>query len=391
MISVNQALSQIALTPVQPGEPITLPLHSAVGYTLAAEMRSPINMPPFRQSAMDGYAVNLHDSPIYTLVGEIQAGGANTVTLSPGQAVRIFTGAPVPDSATAIVMQEHVERKENTLEVQKPIAPMDHIRPLGEQIKSGAVALPKGTELTAAGISFLAGLGLVSVNVYPKPSVGVIVSGNELTQPGEPLGPGQIYESNSTALCGALHKMGIGSTTLYQVRDDEAATVATISKALDAHQVVLISGGISVGDYDFVSKALNQLGVQQQFYKVAQKPGKPLFYGTHKNAHVFALPGNPAAAMTCFYVYAYPLLQRITGGCGAGMHSVTAVTSNAFNKKGPRTQFLKAHYANGSVEILDGQASSMMHTMALANAIVVVPAELNRIEAGSSVQISLLP
>ena len=312
MISVQEAFAILQANLPLP-QTAVYPLVQARKHVLAEAVYSPINMPPFRQSSMDGYALCLHESLDYECIGEVKAGDEHQIVLTSGQAVKIFTGAAVPDTAQAVVPIEKVQRKEATIQLDKqPVIGMN-VRPIGEQIASGDLALEKGTVLNAAAIGFLASLGITTVNVYTKPRVGIVVTGNELVQPGTPLSYGKVYESNGCMLQSALYDAFYSEVNLYAVNDDFENTKKELEKALHANDVVLVSGGISVGDYDFVAQALKELEVETLFYKVNQKPGKPLFVGKQEEKMVFALPGNPAACLTCFYVYVLPTLLILSG------------------------------------------------------------------------------
>ncbi|GGD11522.1 molybdopterin molybdotransferase MoeA [Hyunsoonleella pacifica] len=391
MISISEAISSVK-TNVKPLlQSTTKKVEKAGGYELFEDIASPINMPPFRQSAMDGYALNLHDNLSYKLIGEVKAGDEYKFELKQGEAIRIFTGAAVPDSANAVMMQEKVEVDDNTISITHQVKPELNIRPLGEQVNIGDIALKKGTKLTPAAIGYLLSLGITEVSVYKKPNIAIITTGNELIAPGQELSHGKIYESNSKMLLSALYNLKFYDVTLYKVEDDYSKTVETLNTALNNNDLVLITGGISVGDYDFVGKALKELNVEELFYKVKQKPGKPLFFGKKSNTNIFALPGNPAAALSCFYVYVYIALQKMMYRNTLELSRVTATASNPFQKKGDRPQFLKGIYDNGQVEILDGQNSSMLQTFALANALVFAPEDITDIKTGDEIEVILLP
>ena len=295
MISVAKAIEIVINNSSSMVDSKTVQLTDSLGYTLSENILSPIHMPPFRQSAMDGYALNIANSNSYRLIGEIKAGDNNNPKLNAGEAVRIFTGAAVPDTANAVVMQEKASKQNNTLILKSPIKLNENIRPLGEQVHQGQIALNKGTKITAAGIAYLASLGITEVKVSTKPTIAIMVTGNELAEPGCNLKYGQIYESNAIMLKVALKKHGYDDVSIHKVDDDYQKTENLLNETISKHDVVLVSGGISVGDYDFVGKALNELDVEQLFYKVKQKPGKPLFFGRNKDTYVFALPGNPAS------------------------------------------------------------------------------------------------
>lgn len=391
MISISEAISIVSSNSAALHTSSIKTVEKAGGYTLFKDISAPINMPPFRQSAMDGYALNLHDSLSYTLIGEVKAGDAQQFELKPGEAVRIFTGAPVPDTANTIVMQEKVIKQDATITITAPIALDQNIRPMGEQVRKGAVALQKDTKLTPAAIGYLLSLGVTKVSVYKKPNIALVTTGNELVPPGQDLPFGKIYESNSKMLLSALYNLKFYDVTLYKVKDDYTKTVSTLKEALNANDLVLITGGISVGDYDFVGKALKELQVKELFYKVKQKPGKPLFYGKTATTQVFALPGNPAAALSCFYVYVYIALQQFMDRAITELPRVKAKSLSHFEKRGDRPQFLKGIFKDGMVEILDGQNSSMLQTFALSNVLIVMPAESSKIEVNDTVEVIVLP
>ena len=287
---------------------LELPLLEARSHVLAETVFSPINMPPFCQATMDGFAVCLHDSLQYEIVGEVKAGDFYTNELKPGQAVKIFTGAAVPDSAQAVIQIEKVTVDGSNLLLEEIIKPETNVRQLGAQIMKGAIALEEGTFPSPAAIGFLTGLGFTKVKVFQKPSIGIVVTGNELVSAGENLSSGKVYESNAIMLQTALFDANYNEVSLYKVNDDFENTKNALEKSINENDVVLVSGGISVGDYDFVGKALESLKVETLFYKVNQKPGKPLLVGKQNEKIIFALPGNPAASLTCFYVYVLPTL-----------------------------------------------------------------------------------
>ncbi|WP_418262204.1 molybdopterin molybdotransferase MoeA [Flavobacterium faecale] len=371
MVTIQEAFSILNNNLPAPKVEI-LPLAKAKKHVLAEDLFAPISMPPFRQSAMDGFAFGLYDGLEYEIIGEVKAGDNHQVVLNAGQAVKIFTGAPVPDSATAVMQIEKVTVSGTVLKLAELPKQEQNIRPVGEQNLKGDLALTKGTLLNAACIGFLAGLGFTVVKVYQKPKIGILVTGNELVQPGLPLDFGKIYESNSVMLDIALQEAFYENTSIYNVNDDFENTKNKIAEALAENDVILISGGISVGDYDFVAKALEVLQVETLFYKVKQKPGKPFYVGKLNDKRIFALPGNPAASLTCFYVYVLPTLQIISGvNTDYGLTSSKKLTHD-FTVSNARNQFLKAHIVGDKVTILTHQNSSMLNTFSISNGLVYV-------------------
>lgn len=391
MISVEKALQVIADNCLPIRDTAFKRLKDAIGYVIADDVYSPIDMPPFRQSAMDGYALHLEKSDVYEIIDEIKAGDEHQPILKKGEAVRIFTGAAVPETANAVMMQEKTTVKDNLLTLTDSVALEANIRPKGEQVKKGTIALQKGTKLTAAAIGYLTSLGITEANVYDKPSISIIATGNELIEAGEPLPYGKIYESNALMLASALSTIGYHNVAILKVPDNYERTLETISNVLQKNDFVLISGGISVGDYDFVGKALIESGVEQLFYKVKQKPGKPLFFGKRANTLVFALPGNPAAALSCFYVYVHNALKRVSGASNSYSMFIKIKMAHAYEKKNDRAQFLKAIIENNRITILEGQSSAMLHTFALANALVYIPQDKNAVTQNEEVDVLILP
>ena len=391
MISVEQAIAIVEnnISPTHNSE--RKKVSEASGCILYETIISPINMPPFRQSAMDGYALCLNGNTTYKVVGEVKAGDHHHPILKEGETVRIFTGAAVPDTANAVIMQEKTHVENLILTIDSKISSNENIRPLGEQVLKDQIALKKETRLAPAAIAFITSLGITKVLVYKKPSIAIVVTGNELAEAGQPLNYGQIYESNAVMLTTALNRLGFQNVSTYKVDDNYKNTFDELDKVITHHDVVLVSGGISVGDYDFVGKALQELDVEQLFYKVKQKPGKPLFFGKKENKVVFALPGNPAAALSCFYIYVLSALQKMSGNINFSLTKIKARSKSNWIKKGDRGQFLKAIYSNGNVEILEGQNSSMLHTFALANALVYLPETAGSININDTVEVILLP
>lgn len=389
MVTVQEAFS-ILKNNVPELKVETRSLAKAKKHILAEDLLAPISMPPFRQSAMDGFALGLHDGLEYEIVGEIKAGDVHHVILQAGQAVKIFTGAPVPDTATAVMQIEKVSVSGTLLTLDEQPSTEQNIRPIGEQNLKGDLILKEGTMLNAACIGFLAGLGFTKVKVYQKPKIGILVTGNELVQPGLPLEFGKIYESNSIMLNTAVQEAFYEENTIYYVNDDFENTKTKIAEALSENDVLLISGGISVGDYDFVAQALQSLDVETLFYKVKQKPGKPLFAGKIKNKRVFALPGNPAASLTCLYVYVLPTLHMMSG------HKVTYGQTNSkklshdFTVSNARNQFLKAHIVGDDVTVLTHQNSSMLNTFSISNGLVYVEDGGYELAKGTAVEVYVI-
>ena len=391
MISVEQAIQKVRDFAVPFNESETIDVNQSLGKTLAEDLIAAISLPSFRQSSMDGYAIRLGSESTYQLKGEVKAGDPQNPYLEAGEAVRIFTGAKVPDSADAVVIQERVNKSDDQIQLEISPKPGDNIRNIGEQIAENSICLHKGHVINPSTIGLLKSLGMTAVKVKKSLRAAVIVTGNELVKAGQKLEEGQIYESNSAVISSALASKGIQEISPIQIKDNLEDTISQLKTAFEGNDLVLISGGISVGDYDFVGKALEVLGVEEVFYKVLQKPGKPLFFGKRKETYVFALPGNPASTLTCFYIYVNLLIDLISEVENPGLLRVNLPLAEAYQNPFGRALFLKARIKNSEVHILDHQASSTMISFAQANALAYIPAEVKEITAGSTIATILLP
>lgn len=380
MISTSNAISLVnsSTTPLESTNTI---LSEALGKILSIDAIAQIDLPPFSQSAMDGYAIKFGNGDQFEVIGEIKAGDdASSIVLEKGQAIKIFTGAMCPSSADLVCRIEDIKEDGNTITIFKMPKAGANIRLQGEQIKRGDQGLNKGNELNPAAIGFLANLGIEEVKVYNQPKINIVSTGNELVPPSisKVLAPGKIFESNGIMLQMAIQERGFSCTSPTHLVDSYKEVFEGLKAKLELSDVLIVSGGISVGDYDFVGKALIELGVKQVFYKVNQKPGKPIFFGTKEDKLIFALPGNPAAALTCFYLYVLPALNKLAGkGFKELPRSIGKLTSS-IERPNTREQFLKASNKNGEVTILEGQSSAMLRTFSTANALAYLPAETTK-------------
>lgn len=391
MIAVEEALALVLKNSFPLTETETLPLKQCLNKSLANSIKAPIDLPSYRLSTMDGFALRLHESNDYSIIGEVKAGDDSNPELQPGQCVRIFTGAVVPDTANAVIMQEKTVRREQQLTVETSIKQGQNIRSVGSQVQKGDVPLEKGQVLQASGLAFLQSLGIKEVEVVRSPNVTLILTGNELIAPTEPLSRGKIYESNSILLSSALSQQGIETQLISFAEDSLKATIDSLKSAFEKADVVLVSGGISVGDYDFVKHALEELEVKEIFYKVRQRPGKPLYFGRKGSKYIFALPGNPASTLSCFYVYVLPLIARLKGSNSEGLIRISIPLAHDFSADEPRALFLKATVQNQTVSILDQQHSSTLVSFAKANALVYIPEQGIKLKKGALVETLLLP
>jgi molybdopterin molybdotransferase len=391
MISVEEAKKRVN----QHVFPIGIKMISIVDgldFYLAEAIIAPISVPSFNQSAMDGYAFSFANiNEALPIVEEVAAGDMRAIEIKATEAVRIFTGSNVPSSCDTVVMQELTEVVDGQLIVKdEGLKRGGNIRFKGSQIKKGNIALEKETKINAATVGFLATLGMTTVKVFLSPSVTIIATGDELVKPGNQLQVGQIFESNTFMLKTALNKMNI-EPEIILVKDNKEATQQAISASIANGEMLLLSGGISVGDYDFVKEALEFNGVEEVFYKVTQKPGKPLYFGKTKSCFVFALPGNPAAALTCFYQYVSAAILQMKGAQRTALTQLNLPIDKALIKKEGRAVFYKAITDFKTVTVLEGQGSDILKSFALANCFVYVKPAITSIHKNEIVEVHLIP
>lgn len=393
MISVQEA-KLLILNQVAPPTPVSVSLDYATGKILATDILSPLDLPPFPQSSMDGYAFHAidYDPGMGLLITEVvPAGQGREIQVQRGEAVRIFTGAAVPTGADIVVMQEKTEVREGRLYLKdEALQPGTHVRLAGSEIKAGEEALPKGHPLSPASIGLLASMGYTSVEVYTPPSVHIIVTGDELTAPGEALPYGRVFDSNSFTLRAAFQQAGLDDIQVTHVPDQEDLLSLAITSALARQDLVVLTGGVSVGDFDFVVETAVRCGVEKVFHKIKQKPGKPIFFGHKKDKLVFGLPGNPASALTCFYEFIEPAIQKCMGKVSA-VQVVNAPIQSSYKKAPGLTHFLKAFYDGSQVFPLDAQESFRLRSFARANALIVIDENDHWVEAGEKVEVHILP
>ncbi len=393
MISVNEAKHIISENIIRLA-PVERLLEHAVGLVLAENIESNIDVPAFDQSAMDGYAFSFYDWKEHQqlkITGNIPAGSSKALTIMPGEAMRIFTGAPLPMGADTVVMQEKVTIVANELMIlDEQIVQGRNKRNKGSEIKAGSLALPEGSLLTPAAIGYLAGIGTAKVRVYPKPMVSIIVTGKELQTPGNTLGYGEVYESNSFALRAALQQLNFNNIKVYHVDDDLELLSNILMEVLKESNLVLLTGGISVGDYDFVLQAANACGVEKIFHKIKQKPGKPLYFGKKGEIPVFGLPGNPASVLTCFYQYVVVALYALCNQTNP-IKVTDATLAKPISKPTGLAHFLKAEFDGKQVTPCDAQESYKMSSFARANCLIELDENTPECREGELVKVHLLP
>jgi len=396
MISINSALDAVlaAVTPVAAEE---VELLGAFGRVLAETVISPEDVPSFDNSAMDGYALcgaDLASGRRDLLVTvEIPAGRHSDVPLAAGEAAKIMTGAPLPPGADAVVPVEQTRQEGATVSILQPVASGEHVRHRAEDIKRGDVVLERGTVLGPAEVGLLASVGLARVPVASRPRVAILATGSELVPPGTPVGLGQIRNSNSFTAHGQVLAAGGRPVPLGIAHDDIEETRRLIARALD-EEVVLTSGGVSVGEFDFVKQVQEELGVERRFWRVAVKPGKPMAFGVRGSCLVFGVPGNPVAAMVSFELYIRPALLAMQGCRDLYRPSVLAAADEPVGRSRGRTEARRCRVRHDGdawhFSTTGPQGSGILRSMALADGLAFVPAGYPGGEPGERLMVMLL-
>lgn len=373
MITVDTALAHLmALTSPLASEEV--PLIEAAGRILAQDVTAKRDQPPFAASAMDGYAMRadeVEQHSILKVIGESAAGHGFDGHIKPGQAVRIFTGAPVPEGADFVVIQEDITRNGDLITIANAPSDNSNIRALGNDFTKGdAISAPRA--LTPSDVALLASMNIASVPVIRRPEVALISTGDELVMPGEAPGPDQIIASNTFGLKAMLDGLGAHARILPIARDTEQSLRMAFDLAKGADLVITI-GGASVGDHDLVGKVAGDLGMQRSFYKVAMRPGKPLMAGRLNNAAMVGLPGNPVSAMVCGHIFIAPMIRAMLGLDPLDPVPFTAPLSAPLAANGPRQHYMRARLDQGQIHAFDHQDSSLLTVLAQANALMIRP------------------
>ena len=393
-----------------------VPLRDAVGRVLAQDLTASTPLPPFDNSAMDGYALRASDTAtaaseqpvILQVVGEVAAGHVFDRVLGSGEAVKIMTGAAVPAGADSVVMLEDARLRSDghqgqaecrtraasgrgeQVEIFHPVAPGSHVRSAGEDIKAGEMALKTGTILHVQHLGLLAGLGYGAVAVSRRPSVAIVATGSELVDIDQPLSPGKIRNSNSLVLEALLRRIGVEPTDAGTVVDEQALIRQRLEEAARC-DVILISGGVSVGAHDLVKRVLKELGMETLLWRVNMKPGKPLLVGRLRGNMVFGLPGNPISCVVGFLVFIAPFLRKAMGAQDFDEGMVCARLIQPLRKKEPKMQLFTAclREDQGTLVVTPTpqQGSGMLNSLAQANAFIVVPEEIMEVKSGECVEV----
>ncbi len=395
LLSVEDAQKRIAEL-VQPVTGfVRLAIRSSQGRILDENIISPINVPPYANSAMDGYAVLSSDLPTdnekkLKVIGTSWAGTPFEGTVNSGECARIMTGAKIPAGTDTVIMQEHVTRTDDTIAIGNGHCKGQNVRHPGEDMAKGDVVMAKGKQIHAAELGLLASLGIPEVSVKRKLRVAFFSTGDELRAVGEALEDGQIYDSNRYTLYGMLNRLGVELIDMGVIRDDQASIEQAFVDASDVADVVITSGGVSVGEADFVKLTLDKIG-KVDFWRIAMKPGKPLALGKINNAVFFGLPGNPVSVMSTFYLFALPALRRMMGQTTSHHLSYRAISKNKIKKRPGRTDFQRGILTNENgqltVDSSGMQASHILSGMSRANCFIVLPAESGNVEANTEVEV----
>jgi len=409
LISIDEAQGRV-LDAVRPLATEDVPLAEALGRVLAEDVESPIDVPPFDSSAMDGYAVVAGPEAELEVVGESRAGRPAEAAVEPGKATRISTGGAVPEGATAVVPLERAEAVDREADASRETGPPratgaaervrvgssalgDNIRRAGEDVRAGRVVLPRGTPLGPAELGVAASVGRASLRCARRPRVAIVVTGDELTEPGRPLGPGGIYSSNGWALAAQAERAGAQVTARETVPDHADYTRAALATALASADVVMVSGGVSVGPHDHVKPALAALGVEERFWGVRLRPGKPTWFGTKGENLVFGLPGNPVSAMVGFHLFVRTALAAMQGADPSAPRA-SATLEEAVPRHPHREQAVRVHLETSGdgwrARATGPQGSHMLTSMLGATALARIAPGDGEVPAGARVEVELL-
>jgi molybdopterin molybdotransferase len=386
LLSIDDALARI-LERVEPLSAEDVPIEEAAGRVVSEPVKALVDLPPFPSSAMDGFAVRAADTPgTLPVVARIAAGRPAERQLQPGEAMGIATGGVVPDGADAVIPIEYVVEHDNSVEIPQGAEAGENVRPRGGDVESGEEIVSVGSRLGAAHIGALAAAGAGAVRCGRRPRAAVLSTGTELRAPGEALGPGEVYEANGVMLAAQLETAGALAERLPAVEDDEEAHRAALERGLEA-DLLVTTGGVSVGPHDLVRRIEAELGVEEVFWGVAVKPGKPLSFGMRGRTLVFGLPGNPVSSLVGFELFVRPAVRALQGDREPGPVFGVGRLARAVKRNEARDELVRARALPSgdgvALEALTGQESHMIARAAAANALVFVPRGEGELEAGS--------
>ena len=390
LLTIEEA-QRLILERVRPLPAERVPLAEAGGRVLAEDAAAIVDLPPFPSSAMDGYAVRSADTPgALPVAARIAAGRPAPRELRAGEAMAIATGGVVPEGADAVIPFEYVVERDNAVEISEPVAPAANVRPRGGDLRAGDTAVGRGVSLGPAQLGALAAAGIAEVVCAARPRASVVATGTELRSPGEELAPGEVYEANGLILAAQLRSAGALPERLAIVADDEDAHRETLGRGLEA-DVLVTSGGVSVGPHDLVRRVEAELGVEEVFWRVAVKPGKPVSFGVRENTLVFGLPGNPVSSFVGFELFVRPAVLALQGHSDPLPRFEPGRLAGALKRNEARDQLVRARTRSGDegellLEPLTGQESHMIARAAAADALVLLPRGEGELPAGAAVQ-----
>ncbi len=397
-LSVEEALRRID-TDIQPlAETEKVALSECLGRVLGEDIISPLNVPAYANSAMDGYALRGSDIPAsgmreLHMIGTAWAGTPFAEPVEPSECVRIMTGALLPQGADTVIMQERVERQGDKVQIDSRNKPGQHVRRAGEDLAAGQIVMHTGKLLRPAELGVLASLGIAEIVLKRTLRVAFFTTGDELCSLGEPLSPGKIYDSNRYTIAGMLRRLGVTVIDLGIVRDRREDIARAFTQAASVADAIITSGGVSVGEADFVKETLEALG-QVSLWKIAMKPGRPLAFGKIENSIFFGLPGNPVSAMTTFYQFVQPALQRLMGQSATSNHLIKVPCVSRLKKAPGRMEFQRGKLerdAGGQLTVRSTgeQGSGILSSMSQADCFIVLPVTSGDVEPGNWVEVQL--
>ncbi len=384
MIAEEEALARV-LGLVSPLPVVEVALDEAWGLFLARELRATVPIPRFDNSAMDGYALRAADGPRLRVIGDQAAGADRGLALGLGEAIRIFTGAPMPAGADAVVMQEETRRDGDWLDIVESVAPGENIRRAGGDLCEGQKIASAGEELKPPLLALLASQGLAGVPVRRRPTVAILATGDELVPPGQPLGPGTIHETNGVMLAALTQRLGARVTRLGIAPDEPDALRSLLERGLD-HDALIVSGGVSVGEHDLVRQTLADLGAPADVWRVAVRPGKPFLFAQHSRCCVFGLPGNPVSTFVTFHCFVRPALLKMLGARELAARRFPVALGSAVENPGDRPHYLRGRVSGGRFSVMGKQESHALYGLSQCNALLrLAPGEAHA--AGATVEV----
>lgn len=406
MIAYEKA-QQLVLKEARPLGREKIPLEKALGRVVAINLKAPFPLPPFTNSAVDGYALRSEDTAeigldkeeiSLQLVARQKAGTHFAGKIKKGQALKVMTGASIPRGADAVIPQEEVEEKNNNIIIRRKVCQGENIRYAGEDIKKGQKIIEAGTVLRPIHLALLAACGYAEIFVYPQPRIFALITGDELCRPGQSLKEGMIYDANSYLLGSLVISSGAKLVGVKRVKDKMSRLLKNMQKAMEKADILITSGGVSVGDYDLVKEAAEKLGAQRIFWQVAQKPAKPLAFYKFKfrgrKIYLFGLPGNPGAVFIAFEEYVRPFIKKMMGQSDYGLKKIEATLTHAYRKKRGRLNFLRVnlHLEGGQwlASSAGAQESGILSSLRETQGLALIPAEIEFLEAGSKIEVHLL-